>query len=101
MLSEVFLEEYVYRHFKHEGVIYGNHAYAWLAIPARLATTCDGGVHYVVGDQEEGLQELSEPAEGCGEEVFGFVERAGEEEGCGVGNGEAAIAFPAHGVVVE
>ena len=101
MLSKVFLEERVDGHFQHEGVVYGDHAYARLAIPAWLAAAGDGGVHYVVGDEEEGLQELGEPAQGCGEEVFGLVERAGEEEGGGVGDGEAAVAFPAHCVVVE
>ena len=101
MLSEVFLEERVDGHFQHEGVVYGDHAYALLAVPAWLAAAGDGGVHYVVRDQEEGLQELGEPAEGCGEEVFGLVERTGEEEGGGVGDGEATVAFPAHCVVVE
>ena len=101
MLSEMFLEERVDGHFEHEGVVYGDHAYAWLAVPAWLAAASDGGVHDVIRDEEECLQELGEPAEGCGEEVFGFVERTREEEGGGVRDGEAAVAFPAHCVVVE
>lgn len=101
MLAEVFLEEDVEGHFEHEGVIDGDHADAGLAVPARLAAARDGGVHHVVGDEEECLQEFGEPAEGGGEEVFAFGEGAGEEEGGGVDDGEAAVAFSAQGVVVE
>ena len=101
MLSKVFLEKGVDGHFQHEGIVYGDHAYARFAVPARLAAAGDGGVHYVVRDEEECLQELGEPAEGCGEEIFGFVERTGEEEGGRVGDGEAAVAFSAQCVVVE
>ena len=101
MAPEVFLQEHVYRHFEHEGVVDRNHAYPGLTVPARLAAAGYRRVHHVVGDEEECLQEFGEPAEGCGEEVFGFVEGAGEEEGGGVWDGEAAVAFSAHGVVVE
>lgn len=41
------------------------------------------------------MKELGEPAEGRGEEVFRFFEGAGEEEGGGVWDGEAAVAFSA------
>ena len=47
------------------------------------------------------MQELGEPAEGRGVEVFRWGEGAGEEEGGGVGDGEAPVAFSAEGVVVE
>ena len=86
VLPKMFLEEHIYRHFEHEGVIDGNHAHAWFAVPAWLTTARDGRVHYVVGDEEQRLQELGEPAKSCGQEVFGFVEGTGEEEGGGVGN---------------
>ena len=33
------------------------------AEPAGLASSCDAVVHHVIGDQEEGLQELDAPAE--------------------------------------
>ena len=98
--AEVFLEEYVYGGFEHEGVVDGDHADARFAVPARLAAARYGGVHYVVGDEEECLEELGEPAEGCGVEVFGWGEGAGEEVGGGVGDGEAPVAFSAEGVVV-
>lgn len=93
--AEVLLEEDVEGHFEHEGVVDGDGADARFAVPAGLAAARDGGVHDVVRDEEEGLQELREPAEGGGVEVFGRGEGAGEEEGGGVGDGEAAVAFPA------
>ncbi len=99
--AEVLLQEDVDGHFEHEGVVDGDHADARVAVPAGLAAAGDGGVHHVVGDEEEGLEELGEPAEGGGEEVVGVGEGAGEEEGGGVGDGEAAVAFAAEGVVVE
>ena len=55
---EVFFEEYVDAGFEHEGVIDGNHAYFGFLVPAGLAPTRDAAVHHVVGDEEEGLQEL-------------------------------------------
>ena len=97
----MFLEEYVDGRFEHEGVVDGDHAHSRFAVPAWLAAARYGCVHYVVRDEEEGLQELGQPAEGCGVEVFGRGEGAGEEVGGGVGDGEAPVAFPAEGVVVE
>ena len=99
--AEVFLQEDVDGHFEHEGVVDGDHAHALLAVPARLAPARYGRVHDVVRDQEEGLEQLGEPAEGGGEEVFRLFEGPGEEEGGGVWDGEAAIAFSAQGVVIE
>ena len=101
MGPEVFLEQDVDGRFEHEGVVDGDHADARVAVPAWLPAPRYGGVHYVVRDEEEGLQELRQPAEGCGVEVFGWGERAGEEVGGGVGDGEAPVAFSAEGVVVE
>jgi len=40
------------------------------AIPAGLATTSDGRIHYIIGDKEEGLQQLDTPAQYTSFEVF-------------------------------
>ena len=44
---------------EHEGVVDGDHAHFVLSIPTGLASPGDAGVHDVVADQEEGLQEAS------------------------------------------
>lgn len=97
---EVVAEEDVDGGFEHEGVVDGDHADFGDFIPAGLAAAGLGGVHDVVGDEEEGLEEFGEPAEGGGVEEFGGVEGALEEDGGGVDDGHAAVAFAAHGVVV-
>ena len=59
-----------------------------------------GCVHYVVGDEEEGLQEFGQPAEGAGGvELWGGEGCGVLEERAGVGDGEAAVEFAAEGVV--
>lgn len=98
---EVLFEQDVDGGFEHEGVVDGDHADFRELVPAGLAAAGLGRVHDVVRDEEEGLEEFGEPAEGSGVEEFGLVEGAGEEEGGGVDDGHAAITFPTHGVVVE
>ena len=97
---EVFFQEDVDAGFVQEGVVDGDHADAGFFVPAGLAAARDAAVHYVVGDEEEGLEELGEPAEGGGCLVLAGVEGLFEEEGGGVGDGEAAVEFASHGVVV-
>lgn len=99
--AEVLGEEDVDGGFEHEGVVDGDHADFGELVPARLAAAGLGAVHDVVGDEEEGLQELGEPAEGGGVEELFFGEGPREEDGGGVDDGHAAVAFAAHGVVVE
>ena len=96
----MFFEEDVDAGFEHESVVDGDHADGGLFVPAGLAAAGYAAVHYVVGDEEEGLEELGEPAEGGGCVVLGGCEGLFEEEGGGVGDGEAAVEFSAHGVVV-
>lgn len=62
MLSKMRAQENVYGALEHEGVIDGDHADARLAVPTRLASPGDGAVHNVVGDEEEGLEELNHPS---------------------------------------
>jgi hypothetical protein len=54
--AEVGLEELVNGSFKHKGIVDSDHPNLRQAVPAGLRTTRNGGVHDVVGDQEEGLQ---------------------------------------------
>jgi len=97
--AEVGAQEDVEGGFEHEGVVDGHHAYPRLAVPAGVAPSRVGGVHDVVADEEEGLEQLREPAEGAGEFVLGGGERGGGEEGAGVDDGEAAVVFSAEGII--
>ena len=54
----MFLQQDVYAHFKHEGIIDGDHADLGPPKPAGLAATSMRGVHDVVAHQEESLQHL-------------------------------------------
>lgn len=101
VVAEVLLEEGVDGHLEHEGVVDGDHADAVLAVPAGGAAAGDAAVHDVVGDEEEGLQQLRHPAEGGGLEVLVLGEGLFEDEGDGVGDGHAAVAFTAEGVNIE
>lgn len=98
---EVLFKEDVDGGFEHEGVVDGDHAHFRELVPAGLAAAGLRRVHDVVRDEEEGLEEFGEPAEGGGVEEFGLVKGAGEEEGSCVDDGHATIAFAAHCVVVE
>ena len=70
--AEVLAQQDVEGRFEHEAVVDGNGAHPGLLVPARLAAPRDGAVHDVVGDEEEGLEELRQPAEGgAGEELRG------------------------------
>jgi hypothetical protein len=77
--AEVLLEEDEDGGLEHEGVVNGDHADFGCEVPAGLATAGLGRVHDVVGDEEEGLQELDHPAERGGVEVLILSEIASEE----------------------
>lgn len=98
---EMLAEKDVNGGFEHEGVVDGNHADFWELVPAGLTAAGLGTVHHIVGDEEEGLEEFGEPAEGGRVEEFTFGEGAMEEDGGGIDDGHAAVAFAAHGIVIE
>ena len=100
-LPEVLLQQCVDGALEHEGVVDGDHADFGHEVPARLPSPGLRGVHDVVADEEEGLQELDHPAQRCGSEELIGVEVAVEEDSGGVDDREAAITFPAEGVVGE
>ncbi len=97
---EMLTEEDVDGGFEHEGVVDGDHADFWEFVPAGLTAAGLGTVHHVVGDEEEGLEEFGEPAEGGRVEEFTFREGALEEDGGGIDDGHSAVAFAAHGIVM-
>jgi hypothetical protein len=54
--AEVNLEETINCSLEHEGVVDGDHANFWNAVPARLSTPSNGSIHYIVRDEEESLK---------------------------------------------
>ena len=64
MRSEVLLQQHVNSGLEHECVVDGDHPHFGHFVPAGLSATGVGGIHHVVGDEEVGLEELGEPAEG-------------------------------------
>jgi hypothetical protein len=54
--TEVDLEETINCSLEHEGVVNGDHANFWNAVPAGLSTSSDGSVHYIVSDEEVSLK---------------------------------------------
>lgn len=100
LLLEVLLEQQVYGAFEHEGIVDCNHSHLGHEIPARAAPTSLGAVHDVVGHEEEGLEQLDEPAQQSGVEELIVGELAVEEQLRGVDDREAAVALAAERVVV-
>ena len=100
--AEVLLQQDVDGRFEHEGVVDGDHADARLPVPARLPAPRERGVHDVVRDEEEGLEELCHPPQGGGCVEGGRGEGGGRgEEGGSIEDGDAPVGFAAEGVVVE
>lgn len=99
--AEELLEESVDDGLEHESIVDGDHTNTILAVPAGLATAGDAAVHNVVGDEEEGLEELSHPAKSGRSKVLFLGERFVEQERDGVGNRHAAVAFSAKRVDLE
>jgi len=99
--AEVLLEEDEDGGLEHEGVVDGDHADLGLEVPAGLAAAGLGRVHDVVGDEEEGLEELDHPAESGRVEVLLLGEVTSEEQLGGVDNGQAAVTLAANDIVVE
>lgn len=60
--TEVFLQKNVDGGLEHECIVDRNHADSGAAVPAWLATASDRAVHYIIRDEEEGLQELGHPS---------------------------------------
>eukprot|EP00128_Syssomonas_multiformis_P007536 Colp12_sorted_trinity150504_noHs@13455 len=63
LLAEVLLEDLVHEGLEDETVVDGDGLHLGQAEPAGLASAGHAVVHEVIGDQEEGLQELDAPAQ--------------------------------------
>jgi hypothetical protein len=72
-----------------------------VAVPARLTTTGDGAVHQIIADQEEGLQELGEPAQDA--QVLELLVGQGllQEGETGVGYGQTAVELATGDIDVQ
>lgn len=101
MRAEVLLEERVDGRLEHEGVVDRDHADVWLAVPAGRAAASDTAVHDIVRYKEESLQELGHPSKCRGLEELLFAQGRFLQEGDGVGNRQASIAFSTDGVGIQ
>jgi hypothetical protein len=99
--SEIFLEENVDACLEHEGVVDSNHTDIGHEVPARKSSAGFGRVHNIIADEEESLEELDHPAQGCRFERLIFGEVAAKKQFCSVYDGDSAIVFAALGVVVQ
>jgi hypothetical protein len=99
--AEVLLEQDEDGGLEHESVVDGDHTDVGGEVPAGLAAAGLGRVHDVVGDEEEGLQQLDHPAERGGLEVLLLSELTSEEQLGGVNDRQAAVALAANDIVVE
>lgn len=72
-----------------------------MAVPAGLATASNGAVHNVIADQEEGLEQLGEPAQNA--QVLELLVGQGllQKGETGVGDGETAVELAAGNVDIE
>lgn len=99
--AEVLLQDNVDAGLEQEGVVDGDQTDSLVLVPAGLATTGDGAVHDVVTDQEEGLEQLGEPAQQT--EVLELLIGQGllQESETGVGDGETTVELSTGDVDVE
>lgn len=96
--TEVLLQQDVDGRLEHEGVVDGDHADVLLAVPAGLASAGDAAVHDVVGHEEEGLEQLNQPAED-GRRLVLLAGQFPVEELLGrVGHGHSTVAFSTQSV---
>ena len=68
-LPEVLLQQQVDTAFQHEGVVDGDHADFGHEVPAWLTAPGFGGVHDVVADEEEGLEQFDDNWESVADHV--------------------------------
>ena len=113
------LEETVDGRFEHASIINRDHAHLGEAIPAWLATTSDGRIHYIIGDKEVGLQldnpnrskklisseittyKLDRPAQYSSFEVLVIGKLTTFQDLNGINDRHAAIEFTTRNIVIE
>lgn len=99
--AEALLQDEVDAGLEHEGVVDGDQANALVAVPAGLAAAGDRAVHDIIADQEEGLEQLSEPAQDAQVLELLIGQGLAQEGKAGVGDGETAVQFSARNIGVQ
>ena len=99
--AEVLLQNDIDSRLKHEGIVVGDHAHTVLAVPAGLTTTGDGAVHHVITDQEESLEQFSEPAQSAEMFELFIVEGLLQESQTGVRDGETTVQLSTGDVDID
>jgi len=84
--AEALLQNHVDGRFKHEGIVDGDQTDTLLTVPARQTTAGNRAIHQVVADQEESLQQLSEPAQNAQVLELFVVQGLLEEGETGIGH---------------
>lgn len=99
--AEALLQDEVDGRLQHESVVDRDKADTLVAVPAGLATASDGAVHNVIADQEESLEQLSEPAQDA--QVLELLLGQGllQEGETGVGDRETTVQLATGGVDEE
>lgn len=99
--AETLLEDEVDSRLQHEGVVDGDLADTFMTVPAGFATTGDRGVHHIITDQEESLEQLSHPAQDA--EVLELLLGQGllQESKAGVRDRETTVKLTAGNIDVE
>lgn len=99
--AEVLLQDNVDARLEQEGVVDSDQSDSFVLVPAGLAATGDGAVHDVVANQEEGLEQLGEPAQQT--EVLELLIGQGllQESETGVGDGETTVELSTGDVDIE
>ena len=96
--AETLLQDEVDGPLKHEGVVDGDQTDTLVTVPAGQATAGNGTVHKIIADQEEGLEQLGEPAQDT--QVLELLLGQGllQESETGVGYRETAVELATGGV---
>lgn len=99
--AEALLQDEVDSPLQHEGVVDGDQTNTLVTVPAGQATTGNGTVHKIIADQEEGLEQLGEPAQDA--QVLELLVGQGliQEGESGVGDGEATVELSAGDIGVQ
>lgn len=99
--AEALLEDEVDTRLQHESVVDSDQTDTLVAVPAGLATAGDGGVHHVVADQEESLEQLSHPTQDA--EVLELLVGQGllQESKAGIRDREATVELTAGNIDIE
>lgn len=99
--AEALLQDEVDGRLEHEGIIDGDQVDTLMAIPTGLAATGNGAVHKIIADEEESLEELSEPAQDAQVLELLFGQGLLQEGEAGIGDGEAAVELAARNIDVQ